>query len=186
MQLIKGQKKQNRRAKAMNINTALAAATCALLGAPAIADNSDEGWQIDTALLYYGESDRVTALEAVVAATKDFGDEHIFSGKLIIDSLTGASASGAIAQPSVQTFTRPSGKGQYIIAPGDTPLDDTFKDTRIQFEAQWTQPLREDLRGSTGIHLSNEYDYLSLAINGSLAQDFKQKNTTLSVGLSYA
>ena len=42
------------------------------------------------------------------------------------------------------------------------------------------------MRGSTEIHLSNEYDYLSIAVNGSLARDFNQKNTTVSGGLSYA
>ena len=45
---------------------------------------SDEGvWEMDTALLYYGETDRVTAVEGVFSAKKDFGDEHIFSGKII-------------------------------------------------------------------------------------------------------
>jgi hypothetical protein len=42
------------------------------------------------------------------------------------------------------------------------------------------------MRGSTGVHLSKEYDYLSLAVNGSLAKDFNQKNTTVSAGLSLA
>ncbi|MDN4503041.1 DUF3570 domain-containing protein [Alteromonadaceae bacterium BrNp21-10] len=169
-----------------NISAALAAATCSLLGLQAHAEVADNSWQIDTALLYYGESDRVQLAEAVINANKDFGDEHIFNGKLVIDTLTGASATGAVAQNNVQTFTRPSGNGQYDIVAGDTPLDDTFKDTRVQLDAQWTQPLWENVRGSTGVHLSKEYDYLSLAVNGSLAKDFNQKNTTLSVGLSYA
>lgn len=168
------------------IGKALAAATCALLGTAVQAENQDEEWQFDTAILYYGESDRVSLVEGVFNAKKDFGGEHIFSGKLVIDALTGASASGAVAQPGVQTFTRPSGNGQYVITPGETPLDDTFLDTRVQINGQWTQPLWEDVRGSAGLHVSNEYDYLSIAINGSLAKDFNQKNTTLSAGLSYA
>lgn len=174
--------------KHANINTALAAATCALLGTStsATAADDDEGWQFDTAVLYYGETDRVTALETVLNARKDFGDEHIFNGKMVVDALTGASASGAVAQPDIQTFTRPSGKGQYQINPGDTPLDDTFHDTRVQVDAQWTQPLFSDTRITSGAHLSKEYDYLSIALNTSLAWDFYNKNTTLSAGLSYA
>ena len=186
MQLIKQVKPKSHANKPKNISAALAAATCALLGTQVMADTAAEAWQFDTALLYYGETDRVSAVEGAVAARKDFGNEHIFSGKLVIDTLTGASASGAVSQPTIQTFTRPSGEGQYTIAPGDTPLDDTFKDTRVQLEAQWTQPLWEDMRGSTGVHLSKEYDYLSIAFNGSLARDFNQKNTTLTAGLSYA
>lgn len=176
----------NKDKKVANVSIALAAATCALLGTtPAV--QADEGvWEMDTALLYYGETERVTAVEGVFSAKKDFGDEHIFSGKLVVDSLTGASASGAVAQPSAQTYTRPSGKGQYVIDAGEIPLDDTFHDTRVQLEAQWTQPLWDDMRGSTGVHLSKEYDYLSIAVNGSLAKDFNQKNTTVSAGLSLA
>jgi len=121
----------------------------------------------------------------VISATKDFGDEHIFNGKVTFDGLTGASATGAVPQDTVQTYSGPSGNSGYAVAAGETPLDDTFKDSRVQLNAQWTQPLGTDLRGSTGVHFSKEYDYLSLGVNGSLARDFNQKNTTLSLGLSY-
>jgi hypothetical protein len=171
------------------IAATLALATCALLGAvsplaQAKSDSADE-WKFDTAILYYGETDRVSLVEGVISATKDFGDEHIFNGKVTFDGLTGASATGAVPQDTVQTYSRPSGNAGYAVAAGETPLDDTFKDSRVQLNAQWTQPLVTDLRGSTGVHFSKEYDYLSLGVNGSLARDFNQKNTTLSVGLSY-
>ncbi|WP_428982849.1 DUF3570 domain-containing protein [Paraglaciecola aquimarina] len=169
-----------------NVSAALATATCALLGVAPSVEAQESVWEVDAALLYYGESDRVTAVEGVFSAKKDFGDEHIFSGKLVLDSLTGASATGAVPQNSIQTFTRPSGNGQYQISAGETPLDDTFKDTRLQLEAQWTQPIWNDYRVSSGVHFSKEYDYLSLAANGSLAKDFNQKNTTLSAGVSLA
>lgn len=173
--------------KPLNISSALAAATCALLASPVVhAAESDELWKFDTALMYYGETDRVTAVEGIFSATKDFGDEHIFSGKVTIDGLTGASATGAVAQPTAQTFTRPSGNGNYVTPAGQTPLDDTFHDTRLQLTGQWTQPIAENMRASGGLNFSNEYDYLSIALNGSLAYDLNQKNTTISLGLSYA
>ena len=173
--------------KPLNISSALAAATCALLASPIVhAAESDELWKFDTALMYYGETDRVTAVEGIFSATKDFGNEHIFSGKVTIDGLTGASATGAVAQPTAQTFTRPSGNGNYVTPAGQTPLDDTFHDTRLQLTGQWTQPIAENMRASGGLNFSNEYDYLSIALNGSLAYDLNQKNTTLSLGLSYA
>ncbi|MFT6899338.1 MAG: hypothetical protein ACJA13_003773 [Paraglaciecola sp.] len=169
-----------------NVSLSLAAATCALLGTSVQAEDTNaEDWQFDTAVLYYGEADRVQLAEGVLNANKTFTGERVFNGKIAIDTLTGASATGAVAQPDVQTFTRPSGDGQYVVNPGETPLDDTFKDTRVQLSAQWTQPLWEDMRGSTGVHLSKEYDYLSLGMNGSLERDFNQKNTTASFGLSY-
>mgnify|MGYP000571982765 CR=1 FL=1 len=187
MQLNAKQQVRQNTNQSSNVNTALAAATCALLGTAAPISHAEEGvWEMDAAMLYYGETERVTAFEGVFSAKKDFGDEHVFSGKFVVDTLTGASATGAVAQPSAQTFTRPSGKGQYEIDAAKTPLDDTFRDTRVQLEAQWTQPLWEDTRGSTGVHFSKEYDYLSIAVNASLAKDFNRKNTTISAGLSLA
>ncbi|XQW86242.1 DUF3570 domain-containing protein [Thalassotalea piscium] len=188
MQLMTHKNKQK------NIKNLLSTATCALLGATTVqhaqaADttqaNADQ-WQFDTALMYYGETDRVTAVEAIIAGQKQFSNDEILSLKLTVDTLTGASANGAVAQQSPQTFTRPSGNGQYQIKNGETPLDDTFKDTRLQVSGQWTQPLTENYIWSIGGNLSKEYDYLSAAINSNIARDFNKKNTTLSAGVSFA
>lgn len=173
-----------------NIKAALSLATSALLGTSMLtggvaqAEETDE-WQFDSAFLLYSEADRVTATEAIIAGTKVFDNDEILSLKLTVDALTGASANGAVAQPNAQTFTRPSGNGQYVTPPGETPLDDTFHDTRVQLNAQWTQPLADNITGSVGGHFSKEYDYLSLGVNGNLAYDFNKKNSTISMGLSY-
>ena len=135
--------------------------------------------------MFYSEADRVSAGEAIFNAKKTFENDEVLNLKLTIDALTGASANGAVAQPTVQTFTRPSGNGQYQIKAGDTPLDDTFKDTRVQFNGQWTQPVASNLTASGGVHLSKEYDYLSLGLNGNIALDFDRKNSTFSAGFSY-
>lgn len=168
-----------------NIKRVLTAATCALLGTNVHAQD-DTPWSFDTALMYYGETDRVTAIEGIISATKEFEDEHFLNLKLTYDTLTGASATGAVPQNEIQTFTRPSGNGSYDIKAGETPLDDTFKDTRAQFNAQWTQPLNENYLASAGVHVSNEYDYFSFGVNGNIARYFNQKNTTVSLGLSYS
>ncbi|GAA6183971.1 DUF3570 domain-containing protein [Aliiglaciecola sp. 2_MG-2023] len=169
-----------------NVSALLAAASCALLGTSVQAEDNAEEWKFDTAILYYGETDRVQLVEGVFNANKDFGNEHYFNGKLVIDTLTGASASGAVAQSGVQTFTRPSGNDSYTVEGGETPLDDTFRDTRVQASGQWTQPLGENYRVSGGLQVSKEYDYLSIVGNGSLDMDLNQRNTTLSAGMSYA
>ena len=171
--------------KSSNIKQLLTVATCALLGTSAQAEEVND-WKFDTAFMYYGETDRVSAAEVIINGNKTFKNDEILNLKLTIDSLTGASANGAVAQSDVQTFTRPSGKGSYDVQSGETPLDDTFKDTRLQFNAQWTQPLAENYLVSGGVHLSKEYDYLSLGLNGSIARDFNQKNTTVSAGFAYS
>ena len=177
----------------VNIKAALTLATTTLLGSVSAVGYAQEpqqvteesSWDFDTAFLYYSESDRVSVAEAIINAKKTFENDEVLNLKLTIDSLTGASANGATAQPNVQTFTRPSGKGSYQTDKNTTPLDDTFRDTRVQFNAQWTQPLAENYTGSAGGHISKEYDYLSLGINGNLAYDFNNKNSTFSLGLSY-
>ena len=176
--------KKDKSAAKDNLKVALTLATSALLGTTNA--NADENeWEFDTAFLYYAESDRVTASEGIFNAKKTFDDQELLNLKLTVDVLTGASANGAVAQNQVQTFTRPSGNGQYNVKAGDTPLDDTFKDTRVQINGQWTQPLNTTTTASIGGHISKEYDYLSLGVNGNLAYDFNRKNSTLSFGLSY-
>ena len=167
-----------------NISAALAAASCSLLGQSAQAGTVLDDWQFNSAILLYSEQDRVSAGEGILTARGDFGDDKYLNLGLVVDALTGASATGAVAQPEVQSFTRPSGRGNYDVAAGETPLDDTFHDTRVQLDASWEQPLAQDWRMTVGGHLSKEYDYLSLGVNGSLAYDFNQKNTTASLGLS--
>jgi len=173
-----------------SLQSKLAAATCALLGTaatqPASASDAD-AWSFDSSVLYYGESDdRVQDISAAVAAKRDFGDERSLSLSLTADTLTGASASGAIALDRVQTFTSPSGKATYSTPARDVPLDDTFHDTRFALTAAWTQPLARLYTVSAGLGFSTEYDYRHLGANLSLARDFNKRNTTLSLGLAYS
>lgn len=167
------------------ITSTLACATGSLLGTEAAAEEDD--WQFDTAILYYGESDgRVKATEGIFAAKRNFDYGEALDLKITIDALTGASPTGAVPQPTVQTFTRPSGRGAYRVTAGETPLDDTFKDTRVQLNGQWTQPWIKDYTISSGVHFSKEYDYTSLGFNTSIARDMYNKNTTFSAGFSFS
>lgn len=173
-------------------NTArkLAAAACTLLGTattlPVVAQEEPD-WQFDTSLLYYGESDgRVQDASLNVLASRLFADDRILRIGLAVDSLTGATPSGAVPQGEVQTFTRPSGEGSYTVAPGEFPLDDTFLDTRYALTAGWQQPLGRLYTGSAGLSFSTEYDYTHLGANFGLARDFNKRNTTVSAGFALA
>ncbi|MET0535848.1 MAG: DUF3570 domain-containing protein, partial [Steroidobacter sp.] len=144
-------------------------------------------WSIDSGLLYYGESDnRVQDVSAAVSAQRDFADDRKLGLSLTADTLTGASASGAIALDRAQTFTSPSGKAVYSTPAGDTPLDDTFKDTRFALNASWSQPLARLYTISGGLGFSTEYDYTHLGANAALTRDFNKRNTTLSFGLAWS
>lgn len=146
---------------------------------------TDSGWSIDTAVLMYKERARVSALEPVVSASKDFGGERVLNLKLVLDGLTGPSPNGAAPASVVQTFTSPSGAGTSKVAAGALPVEKQFKDTRVAVSAGWSQPLTSTLKGSVGANFSKEYDFLSAGVNASVSKDLNEKNTTISAGASY-
>lgn len=175
--------------KPAKIGVSLATATCSLLGnAPnrAVAAQEEDNWETDTSLLYYGEQDRVQDASLAVMMRRLFQGEKTLSLGLTLDALTGATPSGAVPSSLAQTFTRPSGGSSYQVQPGETPLDDTFRDTRVALNAGWSQPLTDDMDGGIGITFSNEYDYVHAGINGRLAWNFNNNNTTLNLGAAYA
>ena len=173
-----------------SISAALATATCTLLGAglPTAVDAQEEPtWDFNTSLLYYGENnDRVQDISVSAIARRLFVDERVLSFGLTVDSLTGATPSGAIRQDTAQTFTRPSGNAAYTEAPGELPLDDTFLDTRVALTLNWQQPYGNAAVINVGGSLSKEYDYLHLGVNGRVSKDFNKRNTTLSAGVAYS
>jgi len=169
-----------------SIASLLAVASCSLLNQSASASEDDNNWHVDSALLLYSEKDRVDAVEPVIRATRSFADESSLTVKVAVDTLTGASPSGATISDVPQTFTRPSGRGEYITSAGELPLDDTFKDSRTAVSVQYEFPLDRRTRISTGLAFSNEYDYTSVALNATVARDYNNKNTTVSAGFAYA
>lgn len=128
--------------------------------------------------------DRVSALETVVSLRKELREGQNLGLKIVYDALTGASGNGAVPSDVPQTFTGPSGGGSYSTPAGETPLDGTFKDTRVAASGTFEQSLGSDTRWTAGANFSTEYDYRSLGVSSSLARDFDKRNTTLSGGFS--
>jgi hypothetical protein len=184
MQLTHSTKKAN---KPRNIRDSLAAATCTLLAGTSQAAGlplADGSWEINGGLLYYSETDRVRAIEPVLGVRKEIDDTEFVSVRMVADSLTGASPNGAAPSDVAQTFTSPSGEETYTTQANETPLDPTFKDLRTALNVEWDKPLTQRLRGVFGFNYSTEHDYTSLGISASLAQDFNQRNTTLTLATS--
>lgn len=168
---------------------ALTAATLTLLGGASgsVAHAEPGAWDIDTAMLLYSESDgRVQAVEPVVQGTYDFGGERYFTTKFVFDALTGASPNGATPASTPQTFTGASGGGRtQTTDPYETPLDDRFKDTRVQGMLGYAFPVSDNGTLGIGATVSGEYDFLSAGANVRYSHDLFQHNTTLSAGLSF-
>lgn len=156
---------------------------CVALG---VSSSSAEVTEVDSAILLYSEIDRVSLAEMAVSAKHDFGNERVGSLKLVYDSLTGSSANGATSANFSQTFTSPSGSETYTTAPGETPLDGSFKDTRSAIDASYSFPLSRLTKAVIGSHFSTEMDYTSIGVNSSISRDFNKRNTTLSLGVAFS
>ena len=171
------------------VRKGLALATASLLGVPVVntanALQPSSDWEVDTSLLLYAETDRVSLAEPIIRARKDMGDDQFLTMKLVLDTLTGSSANGAIATSTAQTFTTPSGEGTYQAGANETPLDPSFHDTRVALSGEWERPLGKATRAIFGINASNEYDYQSIGASATFNWDFNQKNSTLTAGIAY-
>ncbi len=166
------------------IRTALSLATCSLLGMSSAVRAADNGWEIDSALLLYSETDRVQVAEPVVSAVKELHDAEFLRLRFVIDSLTGPSPSGAIPTATAQTFTSPSGAAVYAIKPYVVPLDPTFHDTRAALNIEWEKPMNYTLKRLLSTNISREFDYTSMGVGAMYSKDIHQRNTTLAGGLS--
>jgi hypothetical protein len=171
------------------------AASCALLGAGAARSQEThlaplnsgllEDWSVDSALAYYHEDGRIQAIEPVLDVAKVFADGQTLDFNVTFDALSGASPNGALTSHTAQTFASPSGKPQhkYTTAPGKLPVDTDYEDDRIAVGGNWTVPFTQVDQVSVGGKLSGEDDFFSATVNASIAHDFNEKNTTLSLGI---
>ncbi len=148
-------------------------------------------WAVDSSVLFYAEKDsqhqdRVSLAEPVLSITKNNAPDDYLNVTLVYDTLTGASPNGAYASSRTQTFTSPSGGSGYTVAPGYTPLDPSFKDSRTALSLSWMTPFSRESRYLAGLNFSSESDYTSLSGNYSFLNDFNNKQTTLTMGLAYS
>lgn len=174
--------------KKMNSKTvrdSLTLACCTLLHSPTNA-NAElmEDIEVDTAVLYYSESDgRVSLIEPVIKVKSELGEDEFLSLQLVFDALTGASPNGAQETSVAQTFTSPSGKRTYTTPAGELPLDDFFRDSRVAITGTYEQPIDRLTRNIWSAAFSKEFDWLSIGGGYTFTRDFNQRNTTFSAGI---
>lgn len=167
-----------------SIRGALALATCGLLapGSSQAAGTWLDDWEVDSAVLFYAEEDRVKVVEPTVSAKKDLGNDRRLTLRGVFDSMTGASPNGATATDRVQTFTSPSGNKIYSVDANDMPIVE-FRDVRAALGVDWETPVGTAGRRILGLTGSIESDYLS--VGGSITRlwDMHSRRTTLLAGL---
>ena len=168
------------------ISGQMSLAACALLQVTTpTAQAAEHEWKVDTATLIYSESDsRVSVFEPGLHASLDLNEDEKIDIGVVFDVLTGATPNGAHATNSTQTFTSASGSKRYTAAPGETPLDNSFQDTRLAGSIDYSINLDRMSRITWGANLSGETDYFSMGGRVNYEQDFNNRNTTLTTGLA--
>lgn len=108
----------------------------------------------------------------------------IGSTKTSVTSASGGSTIISIPLTPGQLAQAAFGR-QYTVDAGKLPVDPGFKDQRIAANLDWSQPMFEGSTIGFGAGFSHEHDYQSLGAHTRLAQDFNDKNTTVSLALNY-
>jgi hypothetical protein len=143
------------------------------------ADNTPTNAIDFTTLLY---SERITVVEPAVRFTRLYPSGMSFHGQMTIDSITGASPSGALPSGVTQTYTSASGQTK-TISGSDIPTVD-FTDTRYALDGEWFRPTKASTF-TLGSHISREKDYQSLGVTGKITFDLNEKLTTVTLGGGY-
>jgi hypothetical protein len=176
---------QLKRKQRRKLRQTLLASSCALLGTAGTARAADGDWSFDAGVLYYSEVDRVRAIEPAVIVKRDLGDDASVSARVVSDTLSGATPTGAMPASTGTTVTSPSGQSGNAAGAGKTPLDNSFRDQRYALSVTWSRPLSQLWRLDLGANYSTEHDFQSQGINLLLARDFNERNTTVSAGVSF-
>ena len=188
---------QRLRRRSRSIRRGLVAASCALLGVacangqepPEPTPHAEGGsganhWIFDSALSYYQEKGRIRVVEPIVDAVRDFQNGEIVNLQFVVDSLTGATPLGAVTSFLPQIWTNASKAAhRYTTAPGTLPVDPFYHDVRVAASGSWQLPLSRVMSWTVGAKVSYELDFLSFTGSASIARNFNEDNTTLSLGV---
>ena len=167
-----------------SIKKELTVATCTLLSqAPTNAQAIENAWEIDSSYLLYSEADdRVTVNKFTVQAGGDVSDRDRVSLTAVLDTMSGATPSGAVKQ-STPSFTGASGGGGGGGATNASALA-KFDDTRAGMAISWAHSHDNNWEVIYGGAVSIENDYESF--NGSVVvnKETQSKTYRFTLGLS--
>ncbi|MCA9730133.1 MAG: DUF3570 domain-containing protein, partial [Candidatus Eisenbacteria bacterium] len=131
----------------------------------------------------YGERGRTQVFEPTGRLTRFLPNGHVVSLTLGLDTITGASPTGAIPTTEIHTTTTASGRVR-TSEQGIVPTS-SFQDSRGSADLAWQAPLPGGLATSIGGHVSSEKDYRSKGADAKLSVPLMQRLATITVGGGY-
>ena len=121
-----------------SIKQKLRLATCSLLATTgnASAEAIENVWEVDSSYLYYSEEDRVTVNKLIGTAKGFVSPKDTASIRVVFDTMTGATPSGAVKSSNTQTSTGASG-GTGVGGSTDAAALSVFYVTRVGGSIGW-------------------------------------------------
>jgi Protein of unknown function (DUF3570) len=158
-------------------------ATCSLLSHQLVqADVIDNAWKTDVSMLYYSEAERVDVNTLVGVATGVVASDDTATLRVVLDTMSGATPSGAVKKSSL-TFTGASG-GTGITPTGGSAALGQFNDTRVAVSLDWLHDYGRLIDLTYDAAFSVENDYRSFS--GAIRMDEENSNRAykFSAGIS--
>ncbi|MEX1058159.1 MAG: DUF3570 domain-containing protein, partial [Natronospirillum sp.] len=163
-----------------NISALLAVATSGLLGQAAAQEYAND-WTVNLAYLNYLERDRVNVQSFMADARGQISDDACIKVGVVLDTMTGATPSGAVKNSNVVTSTGTSGGG-FEVDGSSTSLAD-FSDTRLAVNSDWEHSYGRFVRVNYGTYASVEHDFVALGASIKGNVDLNDRLTTLALGV---
>lgn len=166
------------------IRHALSLATTGLLaqhGHDALA--LENAWELDFSFLNYSEKDRIKVSKYIAKAGGDVSDRDRVNLTAVLDTMSGATPSGAVKQSTV-TFTGASGEGDGGSVETNASALAKFDDTRTALSLVWTHNHDNnwDVHYNAAVSVENDYRSYSGAITVDKATE--SKAFTFTAGLA--
>ena len=166
-----------------SIRNKLSLATCSLLaGGNASAEAIENAWEVDSSYLYYSEEDRVTVNKLVGTAKGFVSPKNTASIKVVFDSMSGATPTGAVKNTNL-TFTGASG-GSGITPSGESGALSNFDDTRAAVSLDWQHEHTRTLSVNYNGAFSVENDYRSFSLAATANKENSSRSTKWTLGIA--
>mgnify|MGYP000190877559 CR=1 FL=1 len=168
-----------------NLTHKLALATSALLAHEAHS-KQDEGselynkWEVDVGYLHYNEPDYISVDTYMAMINGNLSDKDSIKLGLVLDTLSGATPTGAL--PSSESVTFGGASGGNISASGSAGGTAPFNDTRLAMDVIWGHEWERLIRTKSGAHVSVEGDYTSVGGSLALELDSEDRSITYTIG----
>ncbi len=168
-----------------SIKQKLRLATCSLLATTgnASAEAIENVWEVDSSYLYYSEEERVTVNKLIGTAKGFVSPKDTASIRVVFDTMTGATPSGAVKNSNPQTSTGASG-GTGIGGSTDAAALSEFDDTRVGVSLDWTHEYNRTFNVVYNGAFSVENDYQSVSGAAVLNKETADRATKFTVGLA--